>query len=81
MNPLPVDRCVCFNLRFAEMQRHLLSQKRGGCADDTAMLDGLRATFGCGSGCAMCVPYIRAMLKTGRTAFAVDDPALRDPAV
>jgi len=38
-------------------------------------LDVLRDRFGCGRGCALCVPYIRAMLATGRTSFAVDDPA------
>lgn len=69
MSNLPVDRCVCANVTFAEMQSHLA--REGGD------IDSLRRMLGCGGGCAMCVPYIRAMLATGRVRFAVDDAALR----
>jgi bacterioferritin-associated ferredoxin len=62
-----VDRCVCFNVTFRAMKEHVAAHSGG--------LDALREHFGCGRGCALCVPYIRAMLSTGRTAFAVDDLA------
>lgn len=62
-----VDRCVCFNVTFQAMKDHIEAHGGG--------LEELREHFGCGRGCALCVPYIRAMLATGRTAFAVDDPA------
>ena len=78
MNESKVDRCVCFNVGFVEMREYL--SQRPGLTGETA-LPVLGDRFGCGRGCALCVPYIRAMLATGRTAFAVDDPALRDAAV
>lgn len=61
-----VDRCVCFDVSFAELKTHA---DRTGCD-----LDGLTARFGCGRGCALCVPYIRRMLRTGRTSFEVFPP-------
>lgn len=67
----PVDRCVCANVTFAEMNRSI--ELQGGD------IESLRARFRCGAGCAMCVPYVRAMLATGRVRFAVDDAALHLP--
>jgi bacterioferritin-associated ferredoxin len=78
MSESPVDRCVCFNVTFSEMWLHLA---HGPGVSRHAALEALRQRFGCGRGCALCVPYIRAMLDTGRTAFAANDPALRDDAV
>ena len=65
-----VDRCVCANVPLAEM-------KAIADAHEGADLDFLRRRVGCARGCSLCVPYIRAMLATGRTVFAVDDQALR----
>ncbi len=67
----PVDRCVCANVTFIAMKAHV--EREGGD------MDSLRTLFGCGARCAMCVPYVRAMLRTGRTRFSVDDTALQDP--
>jgi bacterioferritin-associated ferredoxin len=64
-----VDRCVCMNVTFAQMKAHI---ERSGERE----LDDLRKRFGCGRGCALCVPYLRAMLATGRTSFAVNDEAV-----
>jgi bacterioferritin-associated ferredoxin len=66
---LPVDRCVCIDVTFSRMKAHV--DRHGGD------LESLRAAFGCGRACAMCVPYVRAMLATGRVRFEVDDPAVR----
>jgi bacterioferritin-associated ferredoxin len=79
MSEAKVDRCVCFGVTFAEMKAHLADVDCG--KTDRDAVDRLRKRFGCGRGCALCVPYIRAMLVTGRVAFAPDDPALRDKAV
>ncbi len=76
MSALPVDRCVCFDVTFAEMKSHLAERDDGASTQPNAALDILRARFGCGRGCPLCVPYIRAMLTTGRIAFAPDDPAI-----
>jgi bacterioferritin-associated ferredoxin len=62
---MPIDRCVCFNVPFSTLKEYAIQHSCG--------LKGLRAKFGCGRGCALCVPYIRAMLRSGRTSF---DPAV-----
>jgi bacterioferritin-associated ferredoxin len=67
----PVDRCVCSNATFKEMRGWI--ERHGGD------FESLRARFRCGAGCARCVPYVRAMLATGRVRFAVDDASLHRP--
>src|SRR5688572_18061064 len=63
---MPIDRCVCFNITFAELK--VYAQSRPGCT-----LADLRERFGCTRGCALCLPYIQAMLQTGRTTFDVGE--------
>lgn len=63
---MAVDRCVCFNVTFDELKTYA-DQHRCGLSD-------LRDRFGCGRGCAMCIPYIRAMLTTGQTTFSPQEP-------
>ena len=67
-----VNRCVCMNVTFEELRAWADAR---GVRD----IEPLRERFGCGRGCSLCVPYIRAMLTTGRASFAVDDPALMPP--
>lgn len=62
-NPTPVDRCVCHNVTFAELLR--IHRETG------ADLAELRRRTGCGTGCGMCVPYIRVALTTGRERLPV----------
>jgi bacterioferritin-associated ferredoxin len=61
---MSIDRCVCFNVTFSEMSA-FVQQSRGG-------FDELQKRYGCGRGCAMCVPYIQEMLRTGQTEFPPD---------
>lgn len=68
---MAVDRCVCHDVSFAELKR--LAQDAG------ADIDELGRRTGCGTGCGMCVPYIREMLRTGRTRFAVMPTREREP--
>ena len=57
---MKVDRCVCFEVSFRRLKAHA---EQTGCG-----FEGLTARFGCGRGCALCVPYIKQMLATGQTS-------------
>lgn len=63
---MPVDRCICYDITFATLKAYALEHQ--------CDLEELRLRFGCGRGCAMCVPYIKAMLATGQTTFPHDSP-------
>lgn len=60
-NDFEIDRCVCFNLRFAELQQKLEGRP--------SSMDQIARRFGCGSCCGLCRPYIARMLETGETVF------------
>lgn len=63
---LPVTRCVCMELEFADLLRLARTLDMD--------FDALRAWSGCCTGCGTCEPYVRLMLETGATAFAVLSP-------
>jgi len=63
---MPVERCICFNIPFAELRKYSQEHQCG--------LEELRKQFGCGRGCGLCIPYINAMLATGQTSFPHDLP-------
>jgi len=73
---MEVDRCVCFEVSFDRLKRYV--DDRGG--REHVDFDQLQSAFGCGGGCGLCVPYIRLMLRTGRTRFPVNAPASSPPA-
>ena len=64
---MAIDRCVCYRLPFAELQR-----LAGEVGADYARLSELTK---CGTGCGLCVPYLKLMLLTGNTSFPVLSPA------
>lgn len=73
---MPVDRCVCHCVPFTELK------ELAEAGMDT--IDQLADETGCGTGCGMCEPYVRLMLKTGETSFPVMPPqtlerALQEP--
>lgn len=61
-----VDRCVCHEISFAELKT--LAERDG------LDIEGLKARGACCGGCALCEPYVRLMLRTGRTEFGVLSP-------
>jgi bacterioferritin-associated ferredoxin len=63
MDPTPVDRCVCRQVMFAELLR--LHRESG------ANFEELQRRTTCGTGCGLCVPYIRVALATGRERLPV----------
>lgn len=66
--PLVVDRCVCAEVTFAA-----LAELATGGPGPSLDLDALRRRTGCCAGCGLCEPYVRLMLRTGRTAFALGE--------
>lgn len=60
---MAVTRCICFDVTFAELKR-IADEINGG------LLEMHRAT-GCGARCGLCLPYIQAMIQTGRSTFPV----------
>jgi bacterioferritin-associated ferredoxin len=63
----PIDRCVCRNVRFAELIRRARESGMG--------LAQLQEATACGTICGLCIPYIRVALRTGRAQL----PVMRDP--
>ena len=63
MDPTPVDRCVCRQVLFEDLLR--LHRQTG------AGFDELQRLTTCGTGCGLCVPYIKAALATGRSRLPV----------
>lgn len=61
---MAVDRCTCKNVPFAQLKE--LADQRS----ETSLLDLANET-GCGTGCGLCIPYIRLMLETGQTNLPV----------
>lgn len=63
---MTVTRCVCFDVTFSTLKKYAHDNKAG--------LEELRVKFGCGRGCGLCIPYIKEMLVTGKTALPVKPP-------
>ena len=59
-----ITHCVCHDVSFARLRRYAEEH-------EDVDFETLRRRFGCGTGCGLCIPYVRAMLHTGRTAFEV----------
>ena len=70
MDPTPVDRCVCRQVPFAALIQ--LRHQTG------ADLPELQRRTSCGTGCGLCLPYIRVALATGRSRLPIlSDAELR----
>ena len=68
-----IDRCVCFNVTFADLAR--VAEATGA-----ASVEALQQHRAFGQKCRLCHPYVRRMLRTGQTAFPhvvtdADEPA------
>ncbi len=65
-----VTHCLCYDLSFEHLRE--LAQREG------LSFDQLQARTKCSTGCTMCEPYVRLMLKTGKTSLPVLPPAQVD---
>lgn len=59
---MPVDRCICHDISFIEIKQ--IAKERGFTS-----LEEIQEARVSSTNCKMCEPYIRAMLKTGKTSF------------
>lgn len=57
-----VDRCVCFNRLFSEMQQVMVH-------NNFKTFDELKQHITFGENCQLCVPYVKKMIQTGKTEF------------
>ena len=57
-----IDRCVCFQKTFAELQH--AAEVHG-----VERVEALQAHVRFGERCGLCRPYVRRMLRTGQTVF------------
>lgn len=62
MSSATVDKCICHRRRFSDINKYC--QNHGISTVEELQDDGI-----CSTGCGLCIPYIRMMLKTSRTAF------------
>lgn len=67
---MAVDRCVCHAITFQSLKA--IAASRGLDFND------LRAATKCCTGCGLCEPYVKLMLRTGRTEFGVLPPAVAE---
>ncbi|MCS6989775.1 MAG: (2Fe-2S)-binding protein [Chloroherpetonaceae bacterium] len=59
---LVVTRCVCFNQSFESLKAIMK-------AKNLSTFEELKTEVVFGEKCKMCVPYVRKMIETGKTAF------------
>lgn len=62
----PVRACLCYPHAFEEIKEMAAQQ-------DWTTVGDITEAVGCGGGCGLCRPYLKRMLQTGETAFAVLD--------
>ncbi len=60
---MAIDRCYCHQVLFRDLK--VLAETTG------AGLDQLCEQTKCGTGCGLCLPYLRVMLATGKTDLPV----------
>ncbi|TVR28492.1 MAG: hypothetical protein EA390_11915 [Balneolaceae bacterium] len=63
---MTVDRCICYNLTFDEIQK--IAKERGFNTVKELQIAGI-----CSLNCKLCEPYIERMFKTGNTSFKYGD--------
>jgi bacterioferritin-associated ferredoxin len=68
-----IDRCVCHAVPFERLRERC--QRHPGTT-----FEDLEREFRCGTGCGLCEPYVRRMMRTGQVVFhqvitSRDEPA------
>lgn len=62
VRPIRIDRCICSKVPFSELKE--IADRKG-----VQTLSELQQEREFGVNCRLCHPYVRCMLKDGRTVF------------
>lgn len=57
-----IDRCICFNVKFADVKK-IMNDKRFNT------LEEVQTVIDVSKNCKLCRPYIEKMIETGETEF------------
>ena len=57
-----INRCICVGVTFKTLKS---AAEKAGCST----VDQLQREAEFGTGCGLCKPYVREMLRTGETEF------------
>ena len=57
-----IERCVCHKVEFSTVKRWLAEHP-------DAQFAQIKQEFKCGTGCGLCAPYLRRMMRTGETVY------------
>lgn len=59
---MPVDRCLCHRITFLEIKE--IAEEKGYETIEELQAAGVSSTS-----CKLCLPYVKILLKTGKTSF------------
>lgn len=61
---MPIDRCICHKISFEQIK--LVSEKM-----NLNTVEELQKRKICSTNCRLCVPYVKVLLRSGKTVFPV----------
>ncbi len=61
---MAIDRCICHKISFEEIRKISETQNFN-------TIEQLQEKRICSTNCRLCVPYIKVLLKTGKTSFSI----------
>lgn len=74
---MTVDRCICQGITLDELKKLAERYRRSDpqCATNESLLrTQLALDTNCGGSCGLCDPYIKLMLRTGKTEIPLLTP-------
>jgi bacterioferritin-associated ferredoxin len=61
---MSVDRCICHKISFSEIKK--IAEKNGYSTIEELQKANISST-----NCKLCQPYVKEMLRSGKTSFSV----------
>lgn len=61
---MSVDRCICHKITFSEIKK--IAEKNGYSTIEELQKANISST-----NCKLCQPYVKEMLRSGKTSFSV----------